>query len=720
MSRFLHRIGGGAARHPWRVIGLWAVAVAVAFGLAGTVGGSLNDDYTIPGTGTQRATDLLEDRFPAMSGTDSRVVVHSETGEIPAEALSATSERLGTLEGVSSVAPPSFSADGRTAVISVQYDVPVTEFKGDEGLHALEGAAEPLEQAGLQVEYGGQIPENVQAPGGRAEAVGIAVAMVILFFAFGAVVAAGLPLVVALVGLGAGTAGITLMAATTDVSTVTPTLATMVGLGVGIDYALFIVTRHRDGLAAGLAVDEAAAQANATAGQSVVFAGGTVLLAITGLQFCGIPNFAMMGYGTALVVLVAVAAAVTLLPALLGLLKLRVYSRKDRRTGHLEAAASHSPTAARLAAVVGRRPVLWLVASLSVLVALAAPALGMRIGQNDAGTEPTSSTVRQAYDLVAEEFGPGANGPLVVAVDLEALPADGLAGLRDDIAATPGVASAGEPVLSPDGSAAVMTVVPTTGPQDERTTELVERLRADVLPDGADITGVTAALIDLSDVLADNLWIVISVVIATSLLLLLLAFRSLVVPVKAALVNLLSVGAAFGVMTLVFQTETGASLMGLPGEAPISAFVPVLMFAILFGLSMDYEVFLLSRIREEYLRTGQPRTSVVNGLAGTARVISSAALIMVAVFLGFAFDPAVVVKMIGVGMATAIAVDATIVRLILVPAAMALMGRANWYLPAWLDRVLPNIDPHGAEHAPVTSVPAPRPELPAADRASVT
>jgi RND superfamily putative drug exporter len=429
----------------------------------------------------------------------------------------------------------------------------------------------------------------------------------------------------------------------------------------------------------------------------VIFAGGTVLVALAGLQFTGVPDFATMGYATGLVVLVTVLAAVTLLPALLGALKYRVYSRRARRAGRYESSMSHSPTAARFARTVGRRPVGWLVGSVLVLLALSAPALGMHIGQSDAGNEPESSTIRQAYDLIDSGFGAGANGPLTVAVDLDQVGGQmGLRSVAQDIAETPNVAHVGDPVISPDGSTAVLTVTPHTGPQDQETAALVEHLRADVLPDGAGITSWTAAMIDLSDVLMDHLGLVIAVVIATSILLLLLAFRSVLLPIKAAVVNLLSVGAAYGVMTLAFQTGTGAGLLGLPGEAPIPAYVPLLMFAVLFGLSMDYEVFLLSSVREAFLRTGDSTGSVVDGLASTARVITSAALIMVAVFLGFAFDPSVIIKMIGVGMAAAIAIDATLIRLILVPAAMALLGRASWYLPPWLNRVLPTLDPHSS------------------------
>src|SRR5829696_3016541 len=682
MSRFLHRIGGSAARHPWRTIGAWVVVVIAMAGLAGTVGGALNDDYTIPGSESQQAYDLLSERFPAMAGADARVVAHTETGRLDRAPLDAAAARLADMDGAGTVSPPVLSADGRTAIIAVQYAVPVTDFAGDEGLVALEEAGAPIEAMGYQVALGGQVPENVASPGGLAELIGIGAAIVILLLAFGSVVAAGLPIGVALVGLGVGTAGITVLAGAIDVSTVSPTLASMIGIGVGVDYALFIVTRHRDALARGLAVPDAAAQANATAGQSVVFAGGTVLLALSGLQFTGVPNFSSMGYATGIVVLLTVAAAVTLLPALLGLAGLRVYSRKARRTGHLEAAASHSPTAARLA-------------------------FGMEIGTSDAGNEAEDTTIRQAYDLVADGFGPGSNGPLLVAVDLTEVGQDGLADLQQQLATTDGILAVTEPAVSEDGSTAVITATPTTGPQDDATLALIDDLRHSTA-DGVYIGGFTATMDDFSSVLAENLWVVVAVVIATSFVLLVLAFRSLVVPAKAAVVNLLSVGAAYGVITVLFQTERGADLLGLPGPVPIAAYVPVLMFAILFGLSMDYEVFLLSRVREEYLRTGDSRGSVVTGLSSTARVITSAALIMVLVFLGFAFDPAVVIKMIGIGLATAIAIDATLVRLVLVPATMALLGDRNWYLPRWLDRVLPDLDAHGT--GPVVELPGPRAE----------
>jgi RND superfamily putative drug exporter len=709
MSRFLHRLGGAAARHPWRVIAAWAAAAVVVLGLAGAFGGALNDDYNIPGTSSQRATDLLTEKFPAFSGADARVVVHTDQGSLDQGALETAQQRLATtVDHASQVAPPVVSADGATAILTVQYDVPVTDFKDDTGLVQLRDAAANLTDRGYQVELGGQMPENIASPGGTAELVGIGLAMLILFLAFGSFVAAGLPIGIALVGLGIGTGGVTLLAALADVTTIAPTLASMIGIGVGVDYALFIVTRHRDALARGLSVPDAAAEATATAGQSVVFAGGTVLLALSGLLFTGVPNFRAMGYAPGLVVLLIVAAAVTLLPALLGLAGLRVYRRKDRRSGHLESTASHSPAAARLARTVAGKPVAWLVGSSVLLLALAAPALGMKLGNADAGNEAKSTTIRKAYDLVADGFGPGTNAPLLVAMDVAKVGGqDGITALSEDLAGTRGVAAVSPAQLSPDGSAGVMTVTPTHGPQDDATIALLDRVRAE-LPAGAELGGFTPGMTDFTDRLSSNLWKIVAVVLTASFVLMMVAFRSIVVPVKAALVNLMSIGAAYGVLTLAFQTDRGAHLLGLPDAVPIAPYVPVLMFAILFGLSMDYEVFLLSRVREEFLRTGDSTASVVAGLSSTARVITSAALIMVAVFLGFALDPGVAIKMIGIGLATAIAVDATIVRLVLVPATMALLGARNWYLPAWLDRVLPHVDPHGSTPAQVVELPEQR------------
>jgi RND superfamily putative drug exporter len=706
---FLYRVGGAAARHPWRVIAGWVCALAVIVGVSGAFGGALNDDYTIPGSESQQAYDLLQERFPERAGADARVVVHADNGLVDLVELDGAVRRLKQLSSVGVVSPPMMSQDGATALVPVQYDVLVTELDGEEAVAALEQATDELRDDHL-VAFGGQVPENLRPPSGKAEMIGILAALAILLLAFGSVVSAGVPVGVALVGLGIGSGLITFMAAITDVSTASPTLGSMIGIGLGVDYALFILTRHRDALTRGLSVPEAAAEANATAGMSVVFAGGTVLLALSGLQFTGVPNFKSMGYAAGIVALVTVLAAVTLVPALLGLAGMRVYSRRARRTGRLQS-ASHSPSAVRLAQAVARRPVVWMTASAVLLLALAAPALGMKLGASDAGNESKDTTTRQAYDLIADAFGPGSNAPLLLAVDLQQLERGALPDLQQDVASTTGVASVSPAAVSNDGSAAVLTVIPTTGPQDEETLALLDELRRTV-PQGVHIGGFTATMDDFTGILAENLWLVVAVVLATSFLLMVVAFRSIVVPLKAVAVNLLSVGAAYGVLVLAFQTTTGADLLGLPGTVPIAAFVPVLMFAILFGLSMDYEVFLLSRVREEYLRTGDNTASVVTGLSATARVISSAALIMVTVFLGFALDPAVIIKMMGIGLATAIAVDATVVRLVLVPATMALLGERNWYLPRWLDRILPDIGLHGSSPLEASILPAQRPGQP--------
>ncbi|MFG2040754.1 MMPL family transporter [Dactylosporangium sp. NPDC048998] len=700
MSKFLGRLSGAAAAHPWRTIGAWLIALVAFTALSLGLGGTPHDDYNVPGTQSQAGTEFLRAHFPQMSGADARVVVHADRALDPA-ALEALRGRLAEMPGAGVVAPPRLSADGDTALIGVRYDIPVTDFRGTAGMDALRAAAAPLTREGVQVEFGGQVAENISAPSGTAEGVGIVAALLILVFALGSVVAAGLPLVVAIAGLGVATAIVALLEKVTDISGTAPTIATMVGLGVGIDYALLLVARHVEGLRAGLSPREAAARAGATAGASVVVAGLTVLVSLFGLKLSTLPVYSSFGYATFAAVAAVMAAALTLVPALCGLAGRRVLPRAVRR-GTAEATAggaAHDAAArpgltARWAAGVGRRPILAALASLVVLAALAAPTLGMRTWPQDAGSQPTSNTTRKAYDLVSAEFGPGANGPLLLAVDTTKV--SDVDGLAARLRAEPGVAAVAPPEVN--GTAAVIAVEPKTGPQDEATTRLLDHLRADVLPDGVLVTGLVAVFADISDRLAERLWIVVAFVVALSLLLLTVLFRAPVVAVKAAVMNLLSVAAAYGVMTAVFQTDAGARAVGLPHEVPVSSWVPILLFTVLFGLSMDYEVFLLSRVREDWLATGDAQGSVVRGLSATGRVISSAAAIMVAVFVGFALDPDVTVKMTGVGMAAAVLVDATVVRLVLVPATMALLGRANWWLPRWLDRLLPRVEVE--RHAP--------------------
>ncbi|MBO2446548.1 MMPL family transporter [Actinomadura barringtoniae] len=695
MSRLLYRLGSASARRPWRVISVWVLVVGVVAGISFVAGGSLHDNYRLKGTGSQEATDLLKERFPALSGADGRVVIHSDAGKVDQAKVQAAGANMRKLPHVSEVDAVPPSADGRTTMLTVRYDVPVTELTPSTTLDHLKDASTDLKAAGYKVEFGGQVPENVTAPGGVAESVGIVAALVILFLAFGSIVAAGLPLAVALAGLGAGVSGITILAAFTDVANTAPTLAVMVGLGVGIDYALFILTRHREGLAQGLDVPESVGRATATAGQSVIFAGFTVLLALCGLVLSRIPVFITMGFATGLVVAATVASAVTLLPAVLGLAGRRVLRKRDRAPGAVIHA--DSPRVRKWADNVARRPWAWLLTALILMLTLAAPAIGMRTWPSDASSEPTSNTVRRAYDLIDSAYGPGANAPLIIAADLKKVSPDALPSVGAKLAKTDGVAAVMPPQYAPDRSAAVIVVTPKFGPQDEKVTDLVNRIRADALPDGAEVTGYTAAYVDLSRVLGERLWPVIGVVVATSFVMLMIVFRSLLAPLKAAAMNLLSIGAAYGVLTAIFQWGWGAELLGLPHSVPVSSFILLLMFAVLFGVSMDYEVFLLSRVREEWLRTGDARGSVTTGLGATGRVISSAALIMVAVFLGFALDPGLVIKQMGVGLAVAVALDATLVRLVLVPATMSLLGKANWWLPGWLDRMLPKIDMHGGD-----------------------
>ena len=587
------------------------------------------------------------------------------------------------------------SADADTALLTVMYDVPVTHPDLMGKLGPLEGAVTPATEAGLQVELGGEVPGNAAAPmDGRGELIGVIAALVLLVVALGSVVAAGLPIAVALTGLVVGSSGITLMAALTDVSTVAPVVASMVGLGVGIDYALLLLTRHAEHLRGGLDVREAAARATATAGRSVVFASLTVLTSLMGLRLAGLPTFASFGFATAIAVVSVMAAAVTLVPALCGLAGRRVLSRKVRK---LVPASTKAPLTARWAARVGRRPLPWALASVLLLLTLAAPSMAMRTWPQDTSSQSPDVTTRKAYDLVAAEYGAGVNGPMTVVVDLAEVPAANLQALAITIGAVDGVDTVSAPVESPDGALAVITAEPAFGPTDERIGDLVDDVRAAV-PDGVEVTGLTPTFADLADMLSIRIWLVIGFVVAVSMLLLTMMFRSLVVPVKAALMNLLSICAAYGVLVAAFQWGWLTDLLGLDHAMPVSSWVPILMFAILFGLSMDYEVFLLSRIREDWLATGDDRGSVVRGLAATGRVISAAAAIMIAVFLGFATETDAVVKMLGFGMAVAIFLDATVVRMVLVPATMAMLGRWNWWLPGRLDRMLPTLDAEGSTH----------------------
>ncbi|GAA3381863.1 MMPL family transporter [Cryptosporangium minutisporangium] len=696
MNSFTRRLGSASARRPWITLFAWAVATAVLLGLGSTVGGSFADDFVAPGSQSERATQLLEERFPeAADGVASAVFAVDDDLASHRAAVEAAVDRIADVEDVAAVADPfaagTVSPDGRVGYAEITFDRPTTEL-GPAPITAVADALALARRAGLTAELGGDAAFiNAESATSGAEAVGLLAALIVLLIAFGTVVAALIPIGLALLVVGGGLGGIALLANTMDVSTAAPTIAAMIGLGVGIDYALFITARYRESRSEGRDNASALGDAMGTAGTSVLFAGGTVVVAMAALPLTGIGFLISIGLGTALVVLAAVLAALTLLPAILSLLGDRI----DRGRVPLTRRTTRSPEEGawgRLARHVSRRPVRYLLAATVVLLTLAAPALSMRTAFPDAGDDSTSISHRRAYDLLAEGFGPGVNGPLLVVVDLRdsGAGAGDLDALARRIAADPGVASVGEPVTSPGGDTVVLRVLTHTPPSDAATSDTLERLR-DLAPENVAIAGLTALTDDLTRQLARSLPIFIGGILIASFLLLMVVFRSIVVPLKAVLMNLLSIGGAYGVIVAVFQWGWLKDLFGLDETIPIASPLPTIFFAVLFGLSMDYEVFLLSRIREAYLQSGDAVGSVARGIAGTGRVITSAALIMTAVFLAFVFSPSPLSRMLGLGLATAVLLDATLVRLVFVPAAMTLMGRANWWLPGWLDRRLPRL-----------------------------
>jgi putative drug exporter of the RND superfamily len=707
MHRIVRRIGDASARRPWVTIGAWAVAAAIVMGLAGTAGGAFADDFVAPGSQSEAAMQLLEERFPEAAGGSAMAVFAAPEGERlerHRSAVDAAVARIAEVEHVTTVVDPftagTVSSDGRIGFAEIAFDRPSTEL-GPAPLAAIADAMEPARAAGVVAELGGDAAFiNGETETSGAEAVGLLAALVVLVVAFGTVLAALVPIALALVAIAIGLGGITLLASAMDVSTAAPTVAAMIGLGVGIDYALFIVARYREGRAAGQ--DNAAALSNAvgSAGSAVLFAGGTVVVAMAALVLTGLGFLASIGLSTSLVVLLAVATALTLLPALLSLLGDRIDA--GRLVGRRRRVKQAEETAWwRFAHRVAGRPWPYLAVASALLLALAAPALSMKTGFPDAGDEPTSTPHRRAYDLMAEGFGPGFNAPLLLVADLRSpgVDAQAIPALSERIAADPGIAIVGEPRTSPAGDTVVLPMIPTTAPADAETSATLQRVR-DLAPANVAVSGLTAMTDDLTGQLADTLPIFIAAILAASFLLLMVVFRSVAVPLKAAVMNLLSIGGAYGVVVAVFQWGWLGDLFNLDGIVVIASPLPTLFFAVLFGLSMDYEVFLLSRIREAYHATGDNAESVARGIAATGRVITSAALIMTVVFLSFVAHPSPFVKMTGLGLAVAILLDATIVRMVLVPATMALLGRANWWLPRWLDRRLPNVSTEGAGAPP--------------------
>jgi putative drug exporter of the RND superfamily len=790
MSLLLYRLGHGCVRHRWIVIAVWAVILVGTVAAVRAIGAETSNNVTLPGTGSTEATDLLDEYLPKDANGTNPVVFEATSGKVTdasrKQAIEAANRALLDAPDVEETISP-FSSQGKSLISkdeTIAYiSVTLADDPGeldDETAQAVLDAALPAEDAGLDVSAGGYLGQQLSVPSTHdSEVIGIVAAMIILLVTFGTVAAMSLPITTAIIGVIIGLSGIGLLGHAFEIPDVAPTLGTMIGLGVGIDYALFIVTRHRNRLSLGMEVDESIARACATSGSAVAFAGGTVVIALCSLALAEIPIVSALGFSAAFVVVVAVACALTLLPALLGLYGERIESLK---IGLLHRAPhdDHAHGFERLARFVGRHQWSSMIVAVLVLVALAWPVTDIRLGQQDNGQFPESTTIRQSYDALTDGFGVGYNGPFLVAVEFdpkatndqkklnqltdhkqqqqqkqeqevqaqateianqliaEGVPPDeaqqeateeaeaevpppsqkqqdqykqqkqflesdasdpDLVHLENQISKTPGVKSVSQAKVDKTGTAAVFSVIPRTAPAAEATSNLVETLRDDTIPEAtagtgltAYVGGTTASYIDLADRIGEKLPSVILIVVALSFLLLMLAFRSILVPATAAVMNLLSVAAAYGVLTAVFEKGWGAELIGLDHAIPIVSFVPLLMFAILFGLSMDYQVFLVSRIHERFEALKEDNhEAVVEGLATSARVITSAALIMVCVFSSFILNGNPTVKQFGVGMAVAIAVDATIVRCLLVPSVMMILGKANWWLPRWVDRILPRV-----------------------------
>ncbi|MFI1759617.1 MMPL family transporter [Streptomyces sp. NPDC020571] len=691
---------------------LWLLALGGVAAAATVTGSAYSNDYGIPGTGSDRASRLLESRFPDLGGDSDTIVWHTTTGTVRAadveQAMTRTLDRIADLPGVAAVTNPYHDPDSPlisenvdTAYATVTFEAASQDIDAGQA-RAVVDTAESAQTDGLRIELGGSAIALTESGGSHlAEAVGVAVAAVVLFLAFGSVAAALLPIATALVSVGTAYAGITLLGHAMTVADFAPMLGTLIGLGVGIDYALFIVTRHRRGLKRGLSVAEAAADAVATTGRAVVFAGATVCIALLGMLILRLSFLNGVALAASLTVLLTVAASVTLLPALLSYIGPRALSRRERRRLAEHGPEPEVPTgfAARWSAFVERHPKLLGVLALVVITVVALPTLGLRLGTSDQGNDPKGTTTRQAYDLLADGFGPGVNGPLTLVTEVRGAE-DRLAldNLDATLRTTEGVSSVTPVMYNSGGDAAYLTVVPESAPQSQQTSDLVERLRDEVLPRAeagtaldVHVGGVTAGYDDFADVIIGKLPLFVGVVIGLGCLLLLLAFRSVGIPLKAAAMNVAAVAAAFGVVVAIFQWGWGSELLGLGSAGPIEPFLPVIMVSVLFGLSMDYQVFLVSRMYEEWLETGDNRRAVRVGLAETGRVINSAAVIMISVFLAFVLSGDRVIAMFGIALAAAVALDAFVLRTLLVPALMHLLGRANWWLPRRLDALLPRI-----------------------------
>jgi putative drug exporter of the RND superfamily len=706
MATYLYRLGGWAFRRRRTVLLAWITVLGLVIASASAFSGQTNDKFSVPGTESQQAQDLLEQKFPGAGGASARMVFAAPAGEKLTDkenkdAVEASLAQAKQADGVTQVVDPyeanTITKDGRIAYADVIYPVPSDQID-DLARDELAATAQPARDAGLQVEFGGAIVTDDAAS--NSESFGLMIGFVVLAITLGSLLAAGLPLITAIVGVLLGVTGLTALTGVFDVSETAPILATMLGLAVGIDYALFILSRHRQNLGDGLEPAEAAAQATATAGSAVVFAGTTVIIALVGLTVVNIPFLTVMGLAAAATVTIAVLIAITLLPALLSFFGHRV-ARVNRVLG-LRPRRDRTPrdsVGTRWARFVTSRPLP------AVLVTIAVPALHMKLGLPDGGSKPTSSTERRAYDLLTEGFGPGFNGTLTVVVDAPNLSAqeqkDLANKLVDGLEKVPGVAAVTPAQQNEAGDLTIALVTPTTSPASDETKDLVNLLRSkadDIKQDTgieAYVTGTTALNIDTADTLAGALPRYVAVVVGLALLLLMVVFRSILVPLKAAAGFLLSIAASMGLVVWVFQDGNLADLFGVSNPSPIVSFLPILLIGILFGLAMDYEVFLVSRMREAFVHGAKPRDAIVTGFGQSARVVVAAALIMIGVFGGFVLDHDPIVKSIGLSLAFGVLADAFIVRMTLVPAVMALLGRRAWWMPSRLSRLVPNVDIEG-------------------------
>jgi RND superfamily putative drug exporter len=698
VATFLYKLGRSAFRRRRLVALLWVALLAVAGVGAATASTATSSSFSIPGTEAQKAFDLLEERFPGGSadGATARVVFKAPDGEKMtdaghrAEVEKAVSELKDGSDQIAAVNDPytakAVSRDGSTAYVSVTYAVSSMELT-DATREALEETGTEAREAGLTVEIGGDALQAVPETG-AGEIIGVVVAGIVLVITFGSLVAAGLPLLTAIIGVGIGISTITALANVLDLGSTTSTLAMMIGLAVGIDYALFIVSRYRAELAEGKEHEEAAGRAVGTAGSAVVFAGLTVVIALVGLAVVNIPMLTKMGFAAAGTVVIAVLIALTLIPALLGFAGKRVLGRKVRKG----APVSDKPNAGtRWARFVLRRPVAVLLAGVVGLGAVAIPAASLEMGLPDDGAQPASSTQRKAYDLLSDGFGPGFNGPLMVVVDGGKSVADRTV---EVIQGLDGAAAVTPPTLNKAGDTAMITVIPKDRPSSVQTEDLVHDIR-DRSGDEVLVTGATAMNIDFSQKMNDALLPYLALVVGLAFLLLMVVFRSVLVPLKAALGFLLSVVAALGAVVAVFQWGWLGSVFGVEQTGPIMSMMPIFMVGVVFGLAMDYEVFLVTRMREAYVHGERPGEAIVTGFRHGTRVVAAAAVIMIAVFSGFIGSSEQMVKMIGFGLAIAVFFDAFVVRMAIVPAVLALLGHKAWWLPRWLDRVLPNVDVEG-------------------------